>query len=250
MDAPCLSVFLITKNEAADLPSCLASVRSLADDIVVVDSGSTDTTCEIAEQSGARVFRRKMDGFSSQKQFAADQCRGAWLLSIDADERVTPKLADSIRAVLESAEPKPGYSITRRMYFLGKRLRFGGVGTDRVIRLFQRGKGRYLPMKVHERIEIDGPVGHLQGYLDHFSYATLEEYFEKSSQYTTLQAEDQRAKGRRPRWTDAFRPGWELLNRIMLKGAWLDGRPGLLYAALSAYTAWMRSIKLRHLPCP
>src|SRR5262249_16226837 len=132
-------------NEARDLPGCLESLKGLADEIVVVDSESTDATPALARQWRAKVFTRKFEGFGTQKQYALDQCTGDWLLSIDADERVTPQLAKEIKNTIAQPEAADGYYLCRNMYFLGHRLRFGGVGHDRVLRLFKRGKGRYLP---------------------------------------------------------------------------------------------------------
>lgn len=265
---PKLSAFLIVKDEEQDLPGCLASLKGLADEIVVVDSGSSDRTKDIAQQADARVLEREFDGFAAQKQYALEQCTGEWLLSIDADERVTPELAQSIKAVIlsEAKDLAPiqkeilrlkrlaqndmrfdGFRITREMFFLGKRLRFGGVGSDRVLRLLRKGKGRFRPVKVHESIEVDGQVGELKGTLQHFSYRTLEEYLQKREHYTTLAAKDLKKRGRRFRVTDYLRPGWEFFNRAILRGALLDGRVGLQYAWLSAESTWIRAAKLRAL---
>lgn len=241
---PDLSVFVITQNEAADLPQCLASVSALAGEIIVVDSGSTDATRAIAEGAGARVYERAFDGFAAQKQFALDQCQGQWALSIDADERVSPLLAESIRRIIASRDSADGYAIRRHMHFLGKRLRFGGVGVDYPMRLFRRQKGRYAEVLVHERIVIEGRTARLEAPLEHHSYATLEEYEAKCDHYTTLAASDLWAKGRRFRLWDHARPLWELFSRVILRGAWLDGQAGLVYAALSAHAAWLRSVKL------
>jgi hypothetical protein len=167
-------------------------------------------------------------------------------LSIDADERVSPELAESIRRAIPTADAA-GYELCREMYFLRKRLRFGGVGTDWPLRLFRRTKGRYRPAAVHERIEVQGPVARLTAPLLHYSYASLAEYHQKCDHYTTLAAEEQFQKGRRFSPLDIFRPVWELFQRVVLRGAWLDGRAGLLYAALSARATWLRSIKLRRL---
>jgi len=206
-------------------------------------SGVADETPAICEKAGARVLQRRLEGFADQKQFALDQTQGDWALSIDADERVTPALADEIRRAL--AQPQAdGYRLRREMYFLGARLRHGGVGEDRVLRLLRRGKGRYRPVRVHESIEVDGVVGDLASPLLHYSYASIEEYCEKANHYTTLAAADLFGRGRRFRVTDHLRPSWELLQRIVFKGAWLDGRPGIVYAALSAHTAWLRAVKL------
>jgi glycosyltransferase involved in cell wall biosynthesis len=241
-----LSVFIIAKDEAKDLPGCLESVRGLAEEIVLVDSGSSDATPEIARAAGAKVLRRAFDGFAAQKQFALEQTTGEWAFSIDADERVTPALAAEIHATLRQPQAD-GYEISREMYFLGRRLRFGGVGKDRVLRLFRRPLGRFRRVKVHESIQVEGVVSRLQAPLQHLSYATIEEYVEKANHYTTLGAQDLWSRGRRPSWTDHLRPGWEVFSRAVLKGAALDGEAGWTYAALSGHTAWLRAIKLREL---
>ncbi len=242
-----LSVFIITRNEAIDLPGCLNSLKGLADDIVVVDSHSTDDTVAICQDAGVRVVSRVFDGFGSQKQFALEQTRHPWVLSIDADERVTPELSYEIKMLVRSKSPHAGYRIRRQFYFLGKRLRFGGVGSDWVLRLFRKDLGYFKSLKVHERVEVRGTVGDLENALEHFSYPTLEEYVEKCNHYTTLAAQELKARGRCFSMLDHLRPVWELFARIILKGAWLDGHAGLTYAALSAHAAWLRAVKLKQL---
>ena len=241
---PRLSAYLIVKNEARDLPGCLDSLKGLADELVVVDDLSSDKTADLARSRGAKVFTRKLDGFGSQKQFALDLCTGDWVLSIDADERLSADLAREISDVVVHAEGPAGYFIPRQMFFLGKRLRFGGVGTDRVLRLFRRGKGHYRPLEIHEQVEVDGPTASLQNAMEHFSYATLDEYLEKLPAYTTLAARQRWEAGKRFSSWHHLRPAWELFSRVVLKGAWLDGQAGLMYAALSAHAAWLRSVKL------
>jgi len=242
-----LSAYLIVKNEARDLPACLDSVKGLADELVVVDDQSTDGTAALAAERGAKVFSRKLDGFGSQKQYALEQCTGEWVFSIDADERVTPELAQEIKAHLAKPGGPVGYNVPRKMYFLGHRLRFGGVGSDKVLRFFRRDKGRYSPRQIHETIEIEGAVGTLQNALDHFSYATLDEYLAKIPTYTAMSAQQRWDAGKRYHAWHHLRPAWELFSRVVLKGAWLDGQAGLTYAALSAHAAWLRSVKLREM---
>jgi glycosyltransferase involved in cell wall biosynthesis len=241
---PKLSAFLIVKNEAVDLPGCLESLLGLADEIIVVDSGSTDATVPIAEACGARTFTRDFDGFATQKQFSLDHCTGDWVLSIDADERVTPELAADIRRVLNDSDAADGYRVRRDLYFLGRRLRHGGVGTDWPLRFFRHTKGAFANVTVHESVDVSGSVGRLDGVLKHLSYATLAEYAEKCEHYTTLSAEELFKKGRRFSTLDHLRPGWELFQRVILRGAWLDGQVGLIYAALSSHTVWLRAVKL------
>jgi glycosyltransferase involved in cell wall biosynthesis len=244
---PQLSAFLITKNEAVDIEACLKSLSGLADEVVVVDDDSTDDTVSICKRLGARVMHRTFDGFGTQKQFALDQTQGDWVFSIDADERVSPALAEEIRALIRSNSPHAGFKVRRNFYFLGQHLRFGGLGKDWVLRLFKRAQGRFRPVKVHESIDVDGTIGRLSNPLEHYSYPTLDEYRKKRDQYTTLAAQEQWAKGRRFSWLDHFRPAWELGVRVLAKGAWLDGQPGITYAALSAGATWLRAVKLREM---
>jgi ADP-heptose:LPS heptosyltransferase len=244
---PPLSAFIITKNEAVDIEACLKSLSGLADEIVVVDDESTDATVEICKRLGAKVFHKKFDGFGPQKQFALEQTTGEWVLSIDADERVPAALAEEIRRLMGSQPKHNGYKIRRNFYFLGRHLRFGGLGKDWVLRLFRKNQGRFRNVKVHESIDVSGTVGRLRNPLEHYSYPTLEEYRKKRDQYTTLAAQEQWAKGRRFSWRDHFRPAWELGVRVIAKGAWLDGQPGITYAALSAGATWLRAVKLREL---
>lgn len=238
-----LSAFLITKNEAQDLPGCLESLAGWVDEIVVVDDQSSDDTLAIAKSFGAITFSRALDGFGTQKQFALEQTTGEWLFSIDADERVSKELSAEIREMVQAPQ-KEGYEIQRHFYFLGQRMRFGGVGTDWTLRLFKRSAGHFLPVRVHERVEVKGAVGRLVHPLQHYSYATLQEYIEKSNLYTSLAAEELWQSGRKFSWLDVLRPFWELFVRIGLKSAWLDGPRGLFFAGLSAHTAWLRSLKL------
>jgi glycosyltransferase involved in cell wall biosynthesis len=239
-----LSAYIIVKNEARDIPGCLDSLKGLADQVVVVDDESTDPTVALCKNWGARVFSRKLEGFGSQKQFALEQCTGDWVLSVDADERVTPELAREIKAVIAQNSPVAGYLISRNMYFLGHRLRHGGVGKDWVLRFFRRDKGRYLPKEIHEQVIVSGTTQKLRSPLDHFSYATLEEYLEKLPAYTALSARKKWEAGQRFSIVQHFRPAWELFIRVVIKGAWLDGQAGLIYAALSSHAAWLRYVKL------
>jgi len=239
-----LSAYLIVKNESRDLPACLESLKGVADQVIVVDDQSTDNTVILAKDWGAKVYSRKLDGYGTQKQFALDQCTGEWALSIDADERVTPELAREIKTIIGRPGGPDGYYVSRKMYFLGQRLRFGGVGKDWVLRFFRREKGRYLPKEIHEQVTINGPVRRLKGRLDHFSYSTLEEYLEKIPAYTTMAAQARWDAGKRFSSWCHLRPVWELFARVVLKGAWMDGQAGLIYAALSAHAAWLRGIKL------
>ena len=244
---PQLSAFIITKNEAADIAGCLESLRGVADEVIVVDCHSTDETVAICRRLGAKVLLRDFDGFGFQKQYALEQTTGEWAFSIDADERVTPALAEEIRILIRSNPREAGFKVRRNFYFLEKRLRFGGLGGDWVLRLFRRQAGHFRPVKVHEGIDVEGPVGRLKNPLEHHSYPTLDEYLQKREQYTSLDARERWAAGRRFSVKDYFSPAWAWIKRVVLKAAWLDGREGLQYARLSAGSAWMRAVKLKEL---
>lgn len=241
-----LSAFVITQDEELDLPACLASLDGLADDIVVVDSGSRDRTVTLARERGARVFERPMTGFGTQKQFALEQTRGPWVLSIDADERVSPGLAAGIRSAL-GAPAADGYELRREIRFLGHTLRHGGLGDDWVLRLFRRDRGRFTDAAVHERVVVEGRVARLSGTLEHVPYRDVAEHADKSERYSVLAAREQFAHGRRWRSWHALRPGWELAVRYGLRLGFLDGAAGWTWARLSAASAARRMRELRAL---
>lgn len=245
MAAPRLSAILITRNEERDLPGCLESLRGLADEIVVVDSGSTDRTREIARRHTGKVFEHEFSGYGPQKQFALEQAAGDWVLNVDADERVSPELAAEIRRTLAAPEGLlNGFWIPFRLHFLGRPLRFGGCGGERHVRLFRREKARYGGKSVHEGIEVEPPLGSLKGLVHHVSYKDFAEYLEKCNRYTGLIAEEKRRRGRRFHAWHHLRLPWEFAARYIFKLGFLDGNAGLVYAALSAYYAWLKHARL------
>lgn len=240
-----LSVIIIARNEERDLPECLASVRGLASEVVVADSGSTDRTVDIARSAGATVIHRDWDGYGRQKQFALDAARGPWILNIDADERVTPALADEIRAAIGEPHSEKGYAIPFRHFFLGRRLRFGRFSPEMHVRLFLKSAARYGQAQIHEGIHVDAPIGKLTGSIDHYSYHDLNEYLEKCNRYTSMIASQRYAAGHRFRLHHHLRLPGEFVLRYVLKLGFLDGEPGLTYALLSSYYVWLKFAKLR-----
>ncbi|MCB4756985.1 MAG: glycosyltransferase family 2 protein [Elusimicrobia bacterium] len=242
-----LSVIIITLNEERDLGDCLESVKSIADEIVLSDSGSTDKTLDIAKKFGARIFHKEWTGYGPLKQSVLDEAKGPWVLNIDADERLTPPLQKEIADTLhsESARPVNGYEIPYRHFFLGKRLRFGGCGGEKHVRLFRKDKGRYGDARIHEGIHVEPPIGRLQWYIDHESYKSIEEYLFKCNHYTTLIAEAKFKKGERFHWWHHGRLPFEFFSRYILKLGFLDGRPGFTYALLSSFYAWLKFLKLK-----
>jgi glycosyltransferase involved in cell wall biosynthesis len=243
---PRVSAILISRNEEENIDPCLESLGDLCDEIIVVDDHSTDATAERARARAARVFTRALDGFGPQKQFALDHAAGEWVLSIDADERLTPALREEIRREL-AAPRADGYEVRREVYYLGRRLRFGGMERDRVLRLFRRERGRFSRDVVHERVELQGTLARLRAPLEHHTHQTVRRHLEKIRLYSPLAAEKAYAAGRHLRpWTE-LRPLWEFFSRYLLRLGLLDGSAGLRYAALSAYAAWLRARRLREI---
>lgn len=242
-----LSVLVPTRDEAADLPECLASA-SFADEIVVVDSGSTDGTVELARSAGARVLARPFDTHARQKNWALPQLAHDWVLALDADERVTPELRDEIRRTLEVAGALRGYRIPRRNTFLGREIRGSGWQHDRVLRLFDRRAARFDERRVHERVVVDGGTGSLRGALVHHSCRDIADWLRKTERYAALGAEEAFAQGRRPRPGDlALRPAARFLKQWLLQAGFRDGTEGWVLCATSAYGVMLKYARLREL---
>jgi glycosyltransferase involved in cell wall biosynthesis len=239
-----LSVAIIAKDEAANLRLTLPSV-DFVDEIVLVDSGSSDGSVEVARQLGAKVFCEPWRGFAGQKNFAIDQCAGDWVLSIDADEIVTAGLRDQILRVLAAAPACAAFSVARRNYFLGRWLRWGGQYPDRKLRLFRRGTARFEERPVHETVRYDGTVGRLDGDLVHNAYPTLAVYLEHMDRYSSASVPLLLAKGKTSRgvvgfvWNVCVTPASTFVYNYALRLGFLDGREGLLFHLYhSVYVSW------------
>jgi glycosyltransferase involved in cell wall biosynthesis len=238
-----ISAVVITHNEERNLPRCLASVGSFSREIVVVDSGSTDGTLAVAERAGARVIPQEWLGYGRQKQFALEQARSPWVLSIDADEEVSPELAAEIARLDFSAD---GYFVRRRVWYLGRWIRHGVWNPDWVMRLFRRDRARFTPERVHERVELEGQPGRLRWPLYHYSYRDVEHHLAKINEQTSLAAAQMAERGRRVGWAKlALSPGWEFFRSYLLRGGFRDGTPGLTVAKLHAYYHFLKYAKLR-----
>jgi len=244
MSAPLLSVAIVTLNEEQNLPRTLASVQ-WADEIIVVDSGSTDRTVEIARSFGAKVIARPWPGFAAQKNFAIAQCGGAWVLTLDADEELTPELQQEIRALLQSQPAADAFYLRRRNLFLGRWVKHGGFYPDAKLRLFRRGAAQFEDRPVHETITFTGPTATLQGDLIHHAYLTLATYIEHMDRYSTLGAEILVSRGRTSRnplafvWNVVLVPAISFKWNYFFRGGFLDGREGLLLHLYQAvYTSW------------
>lgn len=241
---PRLSVILITKNEADNIRACLESV-DWADEIIVVDSGSNDGTPEVAREYTHHVYLHPdWPGFGPQKNRALDYATGDWVLSLDADERVTPALHAEIEAVL-AAPQAAGYRIPRLSSFCGRFMHHSGWRPDYVLRLFQRGQGRFSEALVHESVQLQGPVGHLQQSLLHYSYRDMDDVIAKLNHYSGAAAKQLEARGKRGSLSKAILHGlWAFIRTYILRAGFLDGREGFMLAVMNAENSYYRYIKL------
>lgn len=243
MSGPRVSVTVITWNEEERLRRCLESV-AWADEIVVVDAGSEDKTVEIARGFTDHVLVRPWDGFAPQKNFAVERASGEWVLSLDADEEVSPELAVEIRRVI-AAPSAEGYAMPRRNIFWGRWVRHGLLYPDWQVRLFRRGRGRFVERQVHESVEVDGRVDRLAGALVHRSYRDVADFVARTNRYTTLAADEWVRRGRPVRGTDLIvRPAGRFLSMYVAHAGFLDGWRGFLLAVLYAYYVFVRSAKV------
>ena len=239
---PRLSAIIITKNEAANIGACLDSL-AFCDERIVVDGASSDGTLLIAKEKGARVATHGWKGFGPQKNYALSLAQGDWVLSIDADERVTPELAQEIRTAIEEGRAD-GFEISRRSSFCGRMMRHSGWFPDRVLRLFRRDKGRFTDDVVHERVVCEGAVARLKQPLLHYPVARLEDAIRRIDHYSTLGAEKLVASDRNVSFFSGLTHGMGTFLRVyLLKLGFLDGAAGFLLAVANAEGAYYRYMK-------
>jgi glycosyltransferase involved in cell wall biosynthesis len=253
MTQPTLGIALITYNAASRLGQCLEAV-AFADDIVIVDGGSTDATVGIAEAHRARVIEaRDWPGFGRQKNRALDALSTDWILAIDADEIVSPELATTIRAAIAH----PGaevYALDRLSSFCGHWVHHSGWYPDWIPRLFKRGTARFSDDLVHERLVVANPqngIARLEGKLMHYSYDDFEDVLRKLDAYSSAGARQRHAAGKRGSFSIAvLRGAWAFVRTFLLRGGFLDGRAGFMIAVFNAQTVYYRFLKLAQLNQP
>lgn len=241
-----ITVCIITLNEAERLAPCLASL-DFADEIVVVDSGSTDGTVALAESHGASVIQQPWQGYGRQKQFAVDQASHDWVLCLDADERLTPELALEIQSAMQSPDAD-AYEMPRCNLFLGRWLRHGEGYPDMSLRLFHRKKAHWSDDPVHEKVVCSGAIGRLKNDLKHESADRIDRYLHKQNRYTSLQAEALYARGKKPSITRMLSsPVTRFFKFYVVRKGFLDGVPGLIHILIGCMNSFFKYAKLYEL---
>jgi glycosyltransferase involved in cell wall biosynthesis len=239
-----LTVTIITRNEASNIAAALQSV-SWADETIVVDAESSDDTVEIASRLAARVLVRPWTGYGDQKNFAAGQARHDWILSIDADERVTPELAEDIQRTISSNPAARGFRLSRVTFHLGRWIRSTDWYPDYQLRLYDRRYGRWNSRRVHESVTVDGEVGRLRGELQHFAYRDLSHHLVTIDRYTSLAAHQMQDQGRHATVIDLLvHPLFAFIRNYILRLGIRDGLPGLMVSLLNSYYVMLKFAKL------
>ena len=240
---PPLSVVIIARDEADRIAAAIASV-SFADEIVILDSGSSDNTPALARQLGARVIETDWPGHVAQKNRALTHAANTWVLSIDADERVSPRLAEAIRALLSSEPAADGYEVSRLSHWMGAPIRHGTWYPDRRVRLFRRDRADWTGTDPHDHVAVEGSVASLSGDLIHHPYRSLSDHLSTIDRYTARHAEVARARGVTAQWWDVLlRPPLHFVKAYLLKRGFLDGVRGGCVAGLGAtyvLVKWLR----------
>ena len=241
---PPVTVTVITKNEADALADALRSV-SWADEIIVIDAESTDDTVAIARQFTDRVYVRPWNGYIDQKNHAATLASHDWILSLDADERVTPQLAEEIRSLLATKPAAAGYRVPRVSFYFGRWMRTTDMYPDYQLRLYDRRRARWDGRYVHESVRADGAVDYLKSDLQHYPYRDLSEHLIRMDRYTTLAAQQMHEQGRRATVMGLLiHPRLAFLRNYILKGGFRDGKAGLVISLVNSYYVFLKFAKL------
>ena len=242
-----LSVSLIASNEEKNIGRCLDSVRSIADEIVVVHNDCSDKTVEIAESYGAKCFEQKWQGYKDQKNISLEKATKPWVLCLDADEVVSPELLSSIKEFINQGHEQgvDGYAFNRLSFFLGKWIRHGDWYPDRKLRLVRNGEAKWTGAQVHEKLEANGVVKRMRGDLLHYSYPSMNSFIEKTISFSDLYLQCQLETKRRWNLPNVvFRPIWRFARAYFIRLGFLDGFPGFFIAASTAFSTFFKHSRL------
>ncbi len=238
-----ISAVIITLNEAENISEAINSVK-WADEIIVVDSGSADETVNLAKAAGAKVFKHSWEGYAAQKNLANGKAKSEWILSLDADERVSDELREEIRALIEAPE-HDGYYIPRRSWFLGRWIKHCHWYPDYQLRLFRKDNAEWTGGEVHEHIKVTGSTGKLKNDILHYTYKDIADQTERLNKYSTLWAKEAFARGKRPSvFKMLFSPFFTFINVYILRLGFLDGFAGLVISRSLAYYSFQKKAKL------
>ncbi len=243
-----ITAIIPTFNEEHNIEQAIESVK-WADEILVVDSFSTDKTVEIAKNLGARILQREYGNSASQKNWTIPQASHEWIFLLDADERVDSSLEQEVKSIVSNTkEPFQAYWIKRRNFFMGKEVKYSGWQGDKVIRLFKRDLCKYEEKSVHAEVICDGEVGTMKQKLIHYTFKDIHHYLEKWDRYTTWSANDRAARGEQPGWYHfLIKPAFRFFHDYILKGGILDGLTGFILCTLSSASVFMRYLKVRQI---
>lgn len=236
-----ITVIIPTYNEQQNIVGAISSIEFTCK-ILVIDSYSNDRTVELAKGRGAEIIQRKFDDFSSQKNYAISKVNTEWVFVLDADERIGKALSEEIEKVIGAPGDCQGFFVYRNFYYQREKIGYGGWQTDKVLRLFRRGKGKYDGKLVHEKLQVEGQVGFLKNKIEHYSFQNREHYLSKLSHYANLQARELIQKNKNVTWYEhLFKPGFRFFVLYYIRFGFLDGKKGLDLANLQA-----QGVKLRH----
>jgi glycosyltransferase involved in cell wall biosynthesis len=241
-----VSAVIITKNNEQTIQDCLTSIL-WADEIVIVDSGSTDKTIEICKSFNCKIVSTPWLGFGKTKQLAVNNASNEWIFSIDSDEVCSPALRDKIMSVLENSE-YDGYTIKRTTFYLGKPIKYCGWQRDFPLRLFNKEKGTFNERPIHEYVELNGSIGRINSILYHYSFPTLSSHFQKMDSYTDLSAEEAYSEGKKSSIVAAVLNGvFKFIKMYFLKLGLLDGTAGFVLCKNSAFGVYLKHLKIYEL---
>jgi len=239
-----ISLVMITKNEEKNIAKSLESVKGLVNEIIIVDSGSTDNTNKIAQSYGAKIFKRQFDSFLNQKNYALSLAMNEWVLHLDADEVLSNELREEIRNIMENNTEYDGFILVRTNFFLGRQMKYSGLNKEERLRFAKKSLSKYVGGCVHERLEVNGNIGKLKNVFYHNSYPDLDNCLKKIDTYTSLAAIEKYQSKKNFYITDILlRPIIVFIKIYFFKLGFLDKMEGFIWAAISSYTTFIKYLK-------